>query len=95
MPERKTSAAQANAAAHTKLHEENTDLAKEVELLKSRVLTDEELAFVRNAKLERERSAWAWQQLRMYAPWVVAITSAVSSAIYWVVTHLSFKNTGP
>lgn len=90
-----TAEPQQTAESMTALHQENVDLAAEVAALKARLPTDEELAYLRNAKLERERSAWAWQQIRLYAPWVVAVTSAVSSAAYWIATHISIKGSGP
>lgn len=80
---------------YERLKRENTNLAHQIEELKSRVLTEAEVACLREVKLERERSAWAWSQIRTYAPWIVAITSAASSAIYWLVTHISFKAPGP
>jgi hypothetical protein len=66
-------------------------LEKALSLAESRMLSEEEIAYVRNRKQADEHATWAWQQIKTYAPWVVSVVGAVGSGAYWLVTHFSLK----
>lgn len=70
-------------------------LADELTRTQDMLPSTEELAYLRNIKLTSERSSWAWQQIRTYAPWVMSVTGTVGGAAYWFVTHFSWKGNPP
>lgn len=71
-----------------------SQLEAEVEYLKEHGLSKEDIAYVKSAKLAAEHAGWAWQQIRVYTPWVISITSALGAGIYWILTHITFRHGG-
>ena len=74
------------------LDEEREAINSQLEYLASalariEVLTEEEIAYLRNRKIADERASWAWKQVKAHAPWIAAIGTAVGGLIYWVITH--------
>ena len=66
-------------------------MAQEILAMRLRVLTPEEMAYVRNRKLADERAGWAWQWLRANVPWIAGCVSAFGAAVYWFATNLTWK----
>lgn len=73
------------------LQRENDALATMLASLEERMPTNQELEFLRAAKLQSERASWFWQMVRLYFPWVVSIGGAIVSAAWWVASHVSIK----
>ena len=73
---------------------EGAGLQAQIEYL-AQVITDMEesmptpgdMAYIRSRRLADERASWAWQTIKVYAPWVTVIGSALGSVAYWVLTH--------
>jgi len=55
--------------------------------MERRMPSEEELAYIRQRKVADERASWAWQTLKMYAPVVGPILTAIGVAIWWLLTH--------
>lgn len=66
---------------------ENDALAAALTSLEERMPTSEDIAYLRNRREQDERASWAWKTLRAHAPWIVGLTTAIGSGLYWVLTH--------
>lgn len=62
-------------------------LLREIERLRDELPTADEMAYLRRRKLDDERAAWAWQQVRRHAPWVAGLASAISGVVVYLATH--------
>ena len=74
------------------LDEEREAIKKQLDYLASAlaridVLTDEEMAYIRNRKIDDERASWAWKKIKAHAPWITGIGTAIGGMIYWLLTH--------
>jgi hypothetical protein len=62
-------------------------LAGEVTRLMAAMPTPEEMAFLRDRKLEAERAQWLWRTVKTHAPLVASILTAVGVSVVWLLTH--------
>lgn len=74
-------------ADNAEMRKENEYLLMEIEDLRRRVPTDDELAFLRAKKEADDNAAWLWRMVKAYAPWVSVVASLIGSGIYWLATH--------
>jgi hypothetical protein len=88
---RMTPATQPPSTEAERLARENNYLAGELtrleETVKHQMLTEYEVAYIRDRMRADENAAWLWQQIRRHAPWVITIGSLIGTAIVWLVTH--------
>ena len=92
MPEASRSVITDPDAVVRELQRENDALMAQIASLESRVPSSEELAYLRNRKMADERASWAWQWLRTNVPIITAVCGAFGAALYWAITHLSWKD---
>lgn len=74
-------------ADNAEMRKENEYLLMEIEDLRRRVPTDDELAFLRAKKEADDNAAWLWRMVKAYAPWVSVVASLIGSGLYWLATH--------
>jgi hypothetical protein len=79
----------------SRLQRENDHLATALAKLEERMPSDEEVAYLRNAKEAAERSAWVVKLIRSNAPWLFVLLSAIGSGLYWLATHTISIDTKP
>lgn len=91
MPETTRRAITDPEAVVNELQRENDALMAHIASLEARTPSSEELAYLRNRKLADERASWAWQWLRTNVPIITAVCGGIGAALYWAITHLSWK----
>ena len=87
MPKPRFSRRITEKATLEELQSENDYLAGVIADLEKRLPTDEELAYLRNRKMQDEHANWTIKLIKANAPWVLTIIGAVGSMIYWLLTH--------
>jgi len=63
------------------------EMHREMEELRKRLPTPEEVEFLREKKRADENAAWMWRMVKTHAPWVSVIGTMIGSGIYWLATH--------
>ena len=54
-------------------------------------LTDDEIRYARRLIQQDRNNKYVVQMLKSHAPWVLGILTAISSGVYFLVTHLSWR----
>jgi hypothetical protein len=67
--------------------EQIENLTRDVESLLRLVPTPEEHAYLQNKMREDANVAWLVRQVRIHAPWVILLASALGTAFYYFATH--------
>ena len=74
-------------ADNAEMRRENEFLMMQIEELKRRIPSDDELAWMRATRREQENAAWAWQQIRKHAPWVLAVATTIGAGLAYLAGH--------
>jgi hypothetical protein len=56
-------------------------------------LTDDEIRYARHLIEQDRNSKYLIQLLKGHAPWIIGIGTALASAAYWLITHVTWRNT--
>ncbi len=63
------------------------ELAKMLSALEERIPTEQELAWLRERRIEAERVEWLRAQIKRHAPWVLTVSGIVGGVVAWLVNH--------
>jgi hypothetical protein len=66
-------------------------LAEQLDDIKKRLLSDDELKYLRERMELDARASWAWKQIRTWLPWLATCLSVIGSAIWWIVNNITIK----
>lgn len=58
-----------------------------LDALRKQMPTAEELQWLKERKLDDERAAWLWQQIRKHAPWVGVVAAMIGGGLAWLVNN--------
>jgi hypothetical protein len=66
-------------------------IAEQLDDIKKRLLSDDELKYLRERMEQDARASWLWKQIRTWLPWVATTISVIGSGIYWIATNITIK----
>jgi len=81
-----------------KIEEQFDYLSDRIAALEAQMPSDEDLAFLKNEKVARERAVWAWRKVRDAWPFMTGaglFGVGVYQAVVWFTKNFKWTGSGP